>query len=430
MQSAKTVSLTQEQLEIHVTRLCKEIKVLDDKEQATAYETEAVKLLLEQRVTLLEEDLQAVRNRWKQEVEDFQKASAMELNSEREKLKQSAALKIKTLQENLNASEAMYTAEKAERERLAAEVEKAHDPFAWARKVQAAEEEAELLACRQKAKADELIRHPTESQAIPIHPQTASTLPVLAASWPGHDGSSSCFRGLGVQPKSEAAPGAQISQYLLTDDSPTEAEAVPIFFHRVRSPSETIPMEQQQEKQTQPAQSMQEPEEPPIQEQQGAAGPLSDQETPPMEDQQDNAQADLQGAAEPLADLQVAAEPLTKEEDGAETAHSWSMCGAESSWVHVPDLSECPESNDGEPVFYMYKSVREARGISNIFTLSWESFIFKYPSLELVCSNPSRTCFPNCSTGICRHGATHQLAETHVRIQEMVTTKRLRSKHI
>ena len=230
MQSAKTVSLTQEQLEIHVTRLCKEIKVLDDKEQATAYETEAVKLLLEQRVTLLEEDLQAVRNRWKQEVEDFQKASAMELNSEREKLKQSAALKIKTLQENLNASEAMYTAEKAERERLAAEVEKAHDPFAWARKVQAAEEEAELLACRQKAKADELIRHPTESQAIPIHPQTASTLPVLAASWPGHDGSSSCFRGLGVQPKSEAAPGAQISQYLLTDDSPTEAEAVPIFF--------------------------------------------------------------------------------------------------------------------------------------------------------------------------------------------------------
>jgi transcription-repair coupling factor (superfamily II helicase) len=160
VQSAKTVSLTQEQLEIHVTRLCTEIKVLDDKEQATAYETEAVKLLLEQRVTLLEEDLQAVRNRWKQEVEDFQKASAMELNSEREKLKQSAALKIKTLQENLNASEAMYTAEKAERERLAAEVEKAHDPFAWARKVQAAEEEAELLACRQKAKADELIRQP------------------------------------------------------------------------------------------------------------------------------------------------------------------------------------------------------------------------------------------------------------------------------
>jgi hypothetical protein len=68
VQSAKTVSLTQEQLEIHVTRLCTEIKVLDDKEQATAYETEAVKLLLEQRVTLLEEDLQAVRNRWKQEV--------------------------------------------------------------------------------------------------------------------------------------------------------------------------------------------------------------------------------------------------------------------------------------------------------------------------------------------------------------------------
>ena len=135
-------------------------------------------------MTLLEEDLQAVRIRWKEEVLDFQQASAMELTKERERLRQSAAIKIKTLQDNLNASEAMYTAEKAERERLAADLEKVSDPWTYARKAHAAEEEADLLARRQ-AKADKLIRHTTESQAIPTHPNTASTLPELATSWKG-----------------------------------------------------------------------------------------------------------------------------------------------------------------------------------------------------------------------------------------------------
>ena len=407
VQSAKTVSLTQDDLETHIQRLCGEIKVLDDKAEATAYETEETRLLLQAKVTRLEDDLQAAQNNWKQELADLQQASEMQLNSEREKLRQSALLKIRTLQDELNASnashakdiaglEAKHTAEKA---KLAAELGhlqeelKALDPHAYACKMQAAEEEAAVLALRQQAEAAQLCRQPSFSQlaeaipkAIPIPAQTASTCPALASSWPGHDGSATCFRGLCVKPKSEEAPGQQIARYILTaDDSPT-AEAVPETLQRIRSPSETIPMEQQQVKQTQPAQSMQEPEEPPIQEQ-DASGGLS-----PIEDE---------------TDLQVAAEPLTAEEDGADTAASWSMCGAEGSWVDVPDWQEHPESNDGAAGLYMYKSVQEARGISHILTLSWESFIFKHPSLELVCSNPSRTCFPNCSTGICRHGATH-----------------------
>jgi len=419
VQSAKAVSLIQEEITIHNARLAQEVRLLDDKAESTAYETDATQLQLENRVWQLEEELQLVQEKWKQDVYDLAVAAATELTAERERLKESATIKIQKLQDSLNASEAMYTAEKAEKEMLAADLEKAKDPWTYARNACEAEEEADLLA-RRKAKAGQLIKHPTESNAIPICPTTKSTCPVQATSWPGHDGSASGWKGLDVQPESEAIPGSQIGILLLaTNESPTEAEAAPMNFQRNGSPSETTPMEQQEEKQTQP-------KEPP-----GCSRAALDHPQDDLQEQiGNNPQDDPQGAAERPADLQVATEPLTYEEDGAETTESWSICGADVQWVEIPELSECPESNDGEPTFYLYISNRQARGISNIFTFSWESFIFKHPSLELVRSNPSRTCFSNCSTGICRYGAAHQLAETHVRVQEMVTTKRLRSKHI
>ena len=396
--------------------LYKEIRLLADKAEVTFYETEEVRHNLEQRVTGLEGELQTVQEEWKQEYADLAEASANELNSEREKHKQAAHLKISKLQDELNASNATHArvyaelevkhaeelaAEKVKIEKLAAEVASlqeeliAVDPLGHACRRQVAEEEAEVLASRKEAEA-------AEAAQLPIPPQTASTPPAPPSSWPGHDGSSTCFRGLFAEPKSAEAPGARIARYMMSDDEAdcsisVHTAAVPKTLQQGRSPSETIPEE--------PAQSTQEPQEPPIQEQQGAAGPLS-----PIEDE---------------TDLQVAAEPLMAEEDGAETAGSWSMCGTENSWLKIPEFHEHPE-------LYMYKSLKaeEARGIPHCFRLSWEPSIFKHPSLELVCSNPSRTCFLNCSTGICRHGATHQLVETHVRIQEMVTTKRLRSKHI
>ena len=387
------ISLTQEKLEAGVTELQEVIKTLNDKAEAFQYEKDAEIDLFRQRVTQLEEDNATIQEKWRQEVEDLQKTSAEELDSERNRVKESLGMKIRALQDNVDASneenvklEAMYKAEKAKREELM----QLYDPRTYAIQKQEEEEEAELLACRQEAQATEHLR-----LRIPTLPQTASK--VLETSWPGHDGSATCFRGFPAQ------PGTAIASLLLTHPT-TEAVSVPKTF--------------QLEEQTQPEQSMQEPGDPPIL--QGAADLQgATAEEPPI----------LQCAA---ADLQCAAEaaaPLTQvEQDGAETACSWSMCGGDSSWVEVPDFNE--QSKYGEPMFFMYKSEQEARGISNIFTLSWEAFIFKHPSLELVCSNPSRTCFPNCSTGICRHGATHQLAETHVRIQNMVTAKRLRSKHI
>ena len=387
------ISLTQEKLEAGVTELQEVIKTLNDKAEAFQYEKDAEIDLFRQRVTQLEEDNATIQEKWRQEVEDLQKTSAEELDSERNRVKESLGMKIRALQDNVDASneenvklEAMYKAEKAKREELM----QLYDPRTYAIQKQEEEEEADLLACRQEAQATEHLR-----LRIPTLPQTASK--VLETSWPGHDGSATCFRGFPAQ------PGTAIASLLLTHPT-TEAVSVPKTF--------------QLEEQTQPEQSMQEPGDPPIL--QGAADLQgATAEEPPI----------LQCAA---ADLQCAAEaaaPLTQvEQDGAETACSWSMCGGDSSWVEVPDFNE--QSKYGEPMFFMYKSEQEARGISNIFTLSWEAFIFKHPSLELVCSNPSRTCFPNCSTGICRHGATHQLAETHVRIQNMVTAKRLRSKHI
>ena len=387
------ISLTQEKLEAGVTELQEVIKTLNDKAEAFQYEKDAEIDLFRQHVTQLEEDKATTQEKWRQEVEDLQKTSAEELDSERNRVKESLGMKIRALQDNVDASneenvklEAMYKAEKAKREELM----QLYDPRTYAIQKQEEEEEADLLACRQEAQATEHLR-----LRIPTLPQTASK--VLETSWPGHDGSATCFRGFPAQ------PGTAIASLLLTHPT-TEAVSVPKTF--------------QLEEQTQPEQSMQEPGDPPIL--QGAADLQgATAEEPPI----------LQCAA---ADLQCAAEaaaPLTQvEQDGAETACSWSMCGGDSSWVEVPDFNE--QSKYGEPMFFMYKSEQEARGISNIFTLSWEAFIFKHPSLELVCSNPSRTCFPNCSTGICRHGATHQLAETHVRIQNMVTAKRLRSKHI
>ena len=404
------ISLTQEKLEAGVTELQEVIKTLNDKAEAFQYEKDAEIDLFRQRVTQLEEDKATIQEKWRQEVEDLQKTSAEELDSERNRVKESLGMKIRALQDNVDASneenvklEAMYKAEKAKREELM----QLYDPRTYAIQKQEEEEEADLLACRQEAQATEHLR-----LRIPTLPQTASK--VLETSWPGHDGSATCFRGFPAQ------PGTAIASLLLTHPT-TEAVSVPKTF--------------QLEEQTQPEQSMQEPGDPPIL--QGAADLQgATAEEPPIL----QCAADLEGATaeEPpilqcaAADLQCAAEaaaPLTQvEQDGAETACSWSMCGGDSSWVEVPDFNE--QSKYGEPMFFMYKSEQEARGISNIFTLSWEAFIFKHPSLELVCSNPSRTCFPNCSTGICRHGATHQLAETHVRIQNMVTAKRLRSKHI
>jgi hypothetical protein len=400
VQSAKTASLTQEHLEEHIAGLRDEITQLDEKADATKYETESQVLQLTQRGAELQEDLEKTRKAHQEEINLFQEASAMELKSEQERLKASAGRKIEVQAQELRELQDQLTAEKAESQKKAAEVAslqkeiEAFDPMAYALKKQAAEEEAELLVYRQQFEAAQRSSCVEPApQAIPIRPSPSKPDPC----WRGHDGSTTCFKGVQTtQPTSEAKPGAKIDRFLLaTDDSPTEAESVPKTFQRIHSQSKTIPMEEQQEKQTQPAQSMQESEEPPIQEQ-GAAQPLSEPETPPMEDQQENAQADLQGAA------QETQPPLTVDEDGAETAISWSL--PDGSWCHIPECNGCGESNEGAPVFY--KSLQEARGI---VALSWQSIIFKHQSLQLICSNPSRTCFPNCSIGMCRHGAAHFL---------------------
>jgi len=402
VQLARTASLTQAELEKHVFRLRTEITLLEEHIDATAYETDGQVVGLTQRVAQLEEDMEQKQKVHQEEMDQLQHMSAVELKSEQDKLKASANLKIRVqtqelreLQVKLDAStDAHARLEHAYAElqkKKAAEVAslqqtiEAFDPTAYAITKLNLEEEADLLACRQRAEG---AQHSScvepVPQTIPIPPsETASKPSQTINTWPGHDGSRLCFKGVpgsvasGGQPESEKDPGSSIRFFLLGGDDLTKgATSVPTTLQRIhsRSPAKTISMEEQQEKQTQPAQPMQEPEEPPMEEQQGAAEPLKlmqepeeppmeeqqgaakplrEQETPPMGEQQENVQADLQGAAEPLS-KQETQPSLTPETDGTET---------DDSWCHVPECNGSDESNQSAAAFWTTQ--QEARGISH-----------------------------------------------------------------